>query len=120
MTVNGGTVAPGPIGGIGILTVSSADFSNGGNLLIQIQGYKTPGVDYDQLSVTKSLILGGTSNITFDEMNKLSGKGTAAGIAKYPKGGLTGKFSTSNVINGTGLLPTQFGYGAKSFDVTFK
>ena len=43
VTVNGGTVAPGPIGGIGILTVSSADFSNGGNLLIQIQGYKNAG-----------------------------------------------------------------------------
>jgi hypothetical protein len=64
--------------------------------------------------------LGGTSSITFDEMNMLTKKGTATGIAKYPKGGLTGKFSTSNGINGTGLLHSHFAYGAKSFDVTFK
>jgi autotransporter-associated beta strand protein len=117
---SGGIVEPGPLGGIGILTASSADFSNGGNLLIQIQGYQTPGVDYDQLIVTNTLTLGGTSSITFDEMNNLSKKGTAAGIVKYPKGGLTGQFSSWNVINGTGLLPTQFAYGAKNFDVTFK
>src|SRR5262249_51837338 len=80
LTVNGGTVAPGPVGGIGVLIVSSADFSNGGNLLIRIQGYKTPGTDYSQLMVTNALTLGGTSSVTFDEMNKLSKKGTAAGI----------------------------------------
>jgi hypothetical protein len=94
---NGGTVEPGPLGsGIGTLTAASADFSQGGTLLIRIPDKGTPGVNYDQFDVTGTLTLGGTSALVLD-VNGLTKRGNFSGIVLY--GSVSGKFSTVTLIN---------------------
>ena len=66
--VAGGTVSPGdPTSNKGSLTAASADFSNGGTLLIQVSGVTGAGNNYDQLKVTNNLTLGGSSTLMVDE-----------------------------------------------------
>jgi autotransporter-associated beta strand protein len=116
VTVNGGTVAPGPPGGVGTLTAASADFSNGGTLLIRVPAYGTPGVKYGQLRVTGNLTLGGTSALTLD-LNGLGTAGTASGIAVY--GSVKGTFSTVKLLNNPKNRKVTLHYGATGLDAVF-
>ena len=55
MASSSGTVSPGDPSinnGIGILTAASAAFNGGGTLVIQVAGYATAGVNYDQLNLS--------------------------------------------------------------------
>jgi autotransporter-associated beta strand protein len=117
ITANGGTVAPGPLSaGSGTLTAASANFSSGGTLLIHVPAYGTPGVNYDQLKLTGKLTLGGTSTLTLD-VNGLSTKAKASGIAKY--GSVLGKFKTVKLINNPKNLKVALTYGATNLDAVF-
>ena len=49
-----------------IVTANNADFSNGGNLRLQLSNYLTPATDYDRLIVNSALTLGGISSLTLD------------------------------------------------------
>jgi autotransporter-associated beta strand protein len=99
---SGGTVEPGPLGsGIGTLIAASADFSQGGTLLIRAPNKGTPGVNYDQFDVTGTLTLGGSSSLAID-VNGLPARGKLFGIVLY--GSVSGNFSTIQLINnGLGL-----------------
>ena len=111
-TDNPGTSIP------GTQQVASADFSNGGDLTIQIGGYGTAGVNYDQLDVTGALALGGTSTLTLD-LNGLTTAGTATGIVLF--GSLTGAvplFNQIAVINNPNNFSVIVTYNASSIDVT--
>ncbi len=127
---SGGTVNPGDtVGGVGVLTINSAigtpttlDLSNGGNLTLEINGYTTPGVSYDQLKLTGLGILkvGPTSTLTFD-LAGLSGAasdGKASGVIQFNglEGGQFGSILTTN--NPEGLVPILT-YNANSIDVNF-
>jgi uncharacterized delta-60 repeat protein len=84
ITANGGTVSPGnPADSKGILAGGQADFS-AGTVTIQVSGYATPGVDYDQLDLRSGtgLVLGGTSTLTLD-LGGLAAGGTAQGILLF-------------------------------------
>ncbi len=127
---SGGTVNPGDtVGGVGVLTINSAigtpttlDLSNGGNLTLEINGYTTPGVSYDQFKLTGLGILkvGPTSTLTFD-LAGLSGAasdGKASGVIQFNglEGGQFGSILTTN--NPEGLVPILT-YNANSIDVNF-
>jgi autotransporter-associated beta strand protein/YVTN family beta-propeller protein len=112
--VNGGTVVPGLIGTIGILSAQSVNLSGGGVLYIQISGYQTPETDFSRLD-TGSLALGGTSMLVLD-LSGITTTGTVRGIVT--DGGQTGTFSSIGVINN----PFSFGdsvlYRNNNIDVT--
>ncbi len=125
-----GTVNPGDsVGGVGVLTINSAigtpttlDLSNSGNLTLEINGFATPGVSYDQLKLTGLgiLKLGPTSTLTLD-LAGLSGAGSdgkATGVIQFNglEGGQFGAILTSN--NPQGLVPIVT-YNANSIDVSF-
>jgi autotransporter-associated beta strand protein len=111
LSVKGGTVAPGPLGGgVGVLTVSSANFSLGGILDIQV----FPTGTFDQLNAIGLLTLGGTSTLLVNA-NGLSSHKTFPKIVKY--GSRSGTFSTVTKTN-TSLTPTLI-YGANSLEVDF-
>jgi autotransporter-associated beta strand protein len=117
VAVAGGTVSPETNGGRGTLTVSSADFSAGGTLSIQVQGYTTPGTDYDRLAVANgtngNLILGGTSKLQLD-LTGLTTDGKASGIATYT-GTRMGQFSSTTFVNlGTFTETTTYGAATNS------
>ena len=118
IVVKGGTVEPGPQSGStgGKLTAASADFSQGGTLLIRLPAKGTAGVDYDQLAVTGALTLGGTSNLQLD-LNLLTSKANFPGIVLY--GSVSGKFT--NVLppinNPLGLKVKKLAYGGKGLEV---
>jgi autotransporter-associated beta strand protein len=118
LVVNGGgTVAPGTLNGaVGVLTATSANFSGGGTLLIHIPAYGTPGVNYDQLSVTGTLTLGGASKLTLD-LKGLPGPGTAPGIVLYASH--VGTFTTKKLINNPHNLGLALTYGLTSLDADF-
>jgi fibronectin-binding autotransporter adhesin len=82
---SGGVVAPGAVGGIGTLTVASANLSGGGVLDIDASGTATAGTDYDRLAVTGTFTAGGTSVLRLD-LTGVSVDGTAAGIVTYTTG----------------------------------
>ncbi len=106
-----GVVSPGD--NLGILTVDSADFSGGGTLLAQINGYTTAGTDYDRLAVTGTLVVGGTSHLSL-VVGGVSADGTATGVATY--GTLAGgTFSSVSIINVYQQTPT---YNAHSLDIS--
>ncbi len=112
--VSSGTILPGAIGSMGILSAQSVNLSNGGILYIQIAGYQTPGSDFSKLD-TGSLILGGTSKLTLN-LSGLTNKGTVHGMVT--DGSQSGTFSTVQVINN----PSGFGdavlYSNDNIDVT--
>src|SRR5262249_53190717 len=112
-----GTVKPGD--SPGILTLGSADYSNGGTLLIQVPAYGTPGTSYDQLKVTGALTLGGTSILELDPTG-LTTDGTATSIATF--GSISGSpsatfnsITTTNNPLGFNVTPA---YHAGSLDVS--
>jgi autotransporter-associated beta strand protein len=116
-TVSGGTVSPGMVGGVGILAGSTANFSAGGTLRVQIQGFATVGTQYDRLDLSGALTMGGTSKITLD-LAGLSTAGTAVGVARY--GSRSGAFATFELLNNPSNYTPCFAYGATSLDVTLQ
>src|SRR5262249_46773422 len=49
----------------GIQSAATANFSEGGNLTVQVSGFSTPGVDYDRLDLgSGALLVGGGNNGT--------------------------------------------------------
>src|SRR5262249_34282453 len=109
-------------GGNGILTAASADFSQGGELLIRIPNVGKAGTDCDQLTVTGALTVGGTSNLTLDLTGltvKAAKNKKITGIVLW--GSIIGnQFATTNTINNPGLVVT-FTYDTKKnrLDVAF-
>jgi hypothetical protein len=98
-TVTAGLINPGnPVSTKGILSGTSADFSGGGNLTIQVSGYTTPGTDFDQLNLSGALTAGGTSSLTID-LGGMNTPGTAQGVVLYAPNSRTGSFTTVSVIN---------------------
>ena len=95
VTVYGGSVVS-PGTGIGILTLGALDLSHGGTLRIQVSGYSTAGTSYDQLKVTGTLTLGGTSTLLLD-LNGLSTHGTATKFVV--DGSELGSFGTISTMN---------------------
>ena len=97
--------------------VASANFSNGGDLTIQIPGLGTAGANYDQLNVTGALTLGGTSTLTLD-LTGLAVPGTARGVVLF--GSRTGYLPVFNqvaVVNNPNNYSVQLSYNAGSIDV---
>jgi hypothetical protein len=92
----GGEVNPGsPVNSTGTLTAASADFSNNGNLTVNVTG-SPANISSDLLSVTGAVTLGGTSTLTVD----LNGLTSAAGpITIVSDGSQTGQFSSVNIVN---------------------
>ena len=109
-TFNPGTTAD-------IEQVASANFSNGGDLTIQITGYGTAGVNYDQLNVTGALTLGGTSTLTVNLAN-LTVPGTATGVVLFgSRTGYMPVFDQVAVINNPNNFSVQVIYNANSIDI---
>ena len=90
-----GTVNPGsPVSSTGTLAASSANFSSGGNLTVQI----TAGSN-DLLNLgSGALTLGGTSTLTLD-LNGLTMASGGSPITIVSDGSQSGHFSAVNVIN---------------------
>ncbi len=107
-----GIVSPGD-NGLGILNVDSADFSGGGTLLAQINGFAVAGTDYDRLQVLGVLKVGGTSQLSL-AVTGVSGDGTALGVATY--GNLSG--STFGSVSILSVYQHSEAYGVNSLDVT--
>jgi hypothetical protein len=112
--VNGGTIVPGSIGSIGILSAQSVNLTNGGVLYIQVSGYQGPGTGFSRLD-TGSLILGGTSKLTLD-LSGLATRGTVEGIVS--DGGQTGTFGTVQVLNDPFSFGANVLYRNNNVDVT--
>jgi autotransporter-associated beta strand protein len=116
---NGGTVEPGPLngGGNSSLTAASADFSQGGELLVRIPNRGTPGVDYDQFIVTGAVTLGGASTLVFD-VSGLTKRGKVSGIVTF--GSVSGTFTNVSVspVNNPLNLKAKLKYHANRLDVT--
>jgi len=113
---SGGTVEPGPLNGgtNGILTASSADFSNGGVLLIRVPARGTPGINYDQLNVTGTLTLSGISRLIID-VNGLTKRGQLSGVVLYSS--LSGSFSSVSLLNNSLGLKAKAKYRSTSLDL---
>ena len=114
VVVLGSTVSPGDPGvstnGIGILTVGSVNFSQGGNLNIAVSATSGAGTNYDQLVVLGNTNLGGTSTLTVNVAGLLSG-GTVANVVSTGtfSGTPTGTFSSTiltNNPNGFSVTPS--------------
>ena len=98
--------------------VASANFSNGGDLTIQIPGLGTAGANYDQLNVTGALTLGGTSTLTLD-LSGLTTTGLASNIVTFNSlAGAVPLFDQVAVINNPNNYGVQVTYNANSIDVT--
>ncbi len=119
LSVSGGTVDPGdPAGSPGTLSAASADFSNGGTLLVQLASL-SPTPSFNQLNVSGVVTLGGTSALTLD-LNGTTTPGTANAILSA--GSLTGSFSTiASSDNPASLQPSVFPDASNSnqLDLTF-
>jgi autotransporter-associated beta strand protein len=113
--LNGGSMNPGVT--LGILSGTTANFSSGGGLTIQLQGYTTAGAQFDRLQLSDALVLGGTSRLTLD-LAGLSTTGTAAGIALY--GSRSGAFGGPDLVNNPNNYLACLSYGATSLDVTIQ
>jgi autotransporter-associated beta strand protein len=111
----GGTVNPGA--GHGTLSGSSADFSAGGALVIEIKGYSASGPDFDRLNLSGTLTTGGSSELALD-LAGLSGTGTAAGAVLYAS--VSATFSSVKLLNNPNDYKVCLTYGATSLDVTIQ
>ena len=97
ITDNDATNPGNPPSSTGTLSASSANFSNGGNLIADITGTSPPTVTNDRLNVSGAVTLGGTSTLTVD----LNGLATPT-VERYTvltDGSRTGQFTTVNVVN---------------------
>ncbi|MBY0425402.1 MAG: autotransporter-associated beta strand repeat-containing protein, partial [Cytophagales bacterium] len=114
--VNNGVVQPGSPSTLGVLYGnSSSDFSGVGSptLNVRIKGFAVPGTDYDRLSVSGPLTLGGSSVLNLD-LSTLTTTGTVFGIVQM--GSRTGNFTTVNV-NNSGQYNVCVVYNATRIDV---
>jgi autotransporter-associated beta strand protein len=110
---SGGIVEPGPLnGGVGTMIAASADFSQGGELLIRIPSLTS----YDQLNVTGMLTLGGTSTLVLD-VQGLTKRGKVTSNVSF--GSVSGTFSTVKLINNPLNFTAKLKYRANSLDVDF-
>src|SRR5262249_18376589 len=80
----------------------STDLSNGGTLVLHIQGYTTAGTDYDSFP-SDTLTLGGTSNLILD-LDGLGANGSISPISWTTS--LTGVFSDAPNAGGANILPS--------------
>ena len=100
VTVNsGGTLKPGTSSTApSVLTAGSVTL-NGGNLLVDVNGYGTAGTNYDQLTLgSGTLTVGGGSTLTVDLAN-LSSAGTATGVVLYGSRPDNSTFNTVTVLH---------------------
>ena len=112
---SGGIVSPGsPAISTGTLSASSADFSGGGNLTVEITG-NSPSVNADLLDVTGAVSLGGSSTLTID-LNGLTS--TTSSITVVSAGSLSGQFSSVSVINNPNGYQASVAYVGNSITVT--
>jgi autotransporter-associated beta strand protein/parallel beta-helix repeat protein len=110
---SGGTVEPGDLPAF--LTAASADFSAGGTLDIHVPGFGIPGTAYDQLNVSGTLTVGGTSTLNLD-LGGLTTDGTATSIVTF--GSISGgTFHSVTTSNATGTPNIKTTYNANSIDV---
>lgn len=114
LTVSGGIVNPG--NSIGILSGSTANFSSGGVLRLQINGYGTAGTNYDRLNLSQGLTLGGTAQLSLD-LSGLTNTGVVVGPVLY--GSRTGTFlSTIELLNNPNGYKPCLTYGSTALDIT--
>ena len=98
IVVAGGRVNPGdPVTTTATLSGTSADFSNNGNLTVQMSGSSTGGISNDQLNLSGAATLGGTSSLTLD-LNGLT-TSTGGAITILQDASRTGQFTTVTLIN---------------------
>jgi autotransporter-associated beta strand protein len=119
---SGTTAQPGdPGNSIGVLTAAGANLSDGGEVVLQVKGYGTAGVDYDRLDVSGNLLLaGGNSTLTLD-VGSLTAAGTAAGVVLFGNvlGTPTPQLSVVNAINEVNNLGVGPSYTASELDMKF-
>jgi autotransporter-associated beta strand protein len=101
--------------GMAILTATSADFSLGGNLQVEISGYSTG--NYGQLNLSGNLALGSTSSLTVDGTG-LTSPGTAVGVVTYGSHSGPTAFATTKVINNPDNFQATTAAGATGLNVT--
>ena len=103
ITVIGGSINPGdPVTSTGVLSttnITGVNLSNNGNLTVEISSTGNDTLNLGQMGGGGLLTLGGTSFLTVDLNGLLAAPGTVT-IASF--GGLTGTFSSVNVINNPG------------------
>jgi autotransporter-associated beta strand protein len=114
--VAGGRVNPGdPVATTGTLSGTSADFSNNGDLTMQVFG-STGSISNDRLNLSGALTLGGTSNLTLD----LNGLTTSTGgpITVITDGSCLGTFANVTLINNPNNFRAVLTYAATAVLVT--
>ena len=105
VAISGGMVIPGDpsLTSGNILTATSANFKNGGVLVINIAALSTPGTDFNQLNLNAgNLTVDGTSTITINLLN-LNSTGTTSPGGILHAGSVSGTFSLANenLLNNT-------------------
>jgi fibronectin-binding autotransporter adhesin len=117
VTVTSGLVQPGSTGSKGILTAASANFAGGASSTLDLRAaaYTTAGTDYDRFKTSGAVTLGGSSVLNLD-LTGLAGTGTITGVVQAT-GGVTGTFTTVNILNYAGSNSVQVVYNGTSIDV---
>jgi fibronectin-binding autotransporter adhesin len=116
VTNNGGTIRPGSVLTKSTLTASSVNCSGGTNstVAVRVAGYTTPGTNYDRLTMSGALTLGGSSILSID-VTGLSGAGTATGVIQ--SGSIVGTFAVVQITNNTNGLTINVVYNSTSIDL---
>ncbi|HQF54897.1 MAG TPA: Ig-like domain-containing protein [Fibrobacteria bacterium] len=116
LNVNEESVQPGTPFAIGALTGTGANFSNGtgSSLGIRVKGTTKPGIDYDRLTLSGNLVLGGASILNLD-LSGLTETGTSTGIVQA--NGISGTFASVNLLNNPGKATVTVVYKSSSIDV---
>jgi autotransporter-associated beta strand protein len=118
VTSSAGSTDPGTFyinSGVGILTASSASYSDTANVTMQVTGYGTAGTDFDRLNLgSGALNLSGNTTLTLD-VSGLTSIGLVGGLITY--GSETGGFSSVNLINNPTGLVAKLVYGPAGLDV---
>ena len=120
-----GSDTAGPPGnGNGIQSAPGANFSEGGDLVVQVSGYVTPGTDFSSLNLgSGTLVLGGgaanfPSTLTLDLTNLIT-TGQANGVALF--GAAVGTpapvFSRLRIINNPNDYAAYLSYPGSTLDV---
>jgi autotransporter-associated beta strand protein len=119
IVASGGTVQAGSPTTIGTLEARRLDLSNAtiSTLKIRVKGTVKPGIDYDRLTLSDTLVLDGASELDID-LAGLSGIGTASGIVNAA--GISGTFKTVKFLNYAGNSEPTILYRTKSVDLVFK
>ncbi|MEN9308894.1 MAG: toxins and related Ca2+-binding domain, partial [Fibrobacterota bacterium] len=119
IVASGGIVQAGSPTTIGTLEARRLDLSNAtiSTLKIRVKGTVKPGIDYDRLTLSDTLVLDGASELDID-LAGLSGIGTASGIVNAA--GISGTFKTVKFLNYAGNSEPTILYRTKSVDLVFK